>query len=182
MFRVYVESEQAVGWIHFEYIDLDSARTLKAFGPSDKEANFRIVESVYRPAIRSLKSANFGGFAIRTHFNISNHADRLIYVKSPCIEGDLSHRFFLHVTPVHLGDLAEVHKGLGLGVRDFNAFDGNTTTVMNKAVCILAVTLPEYDIRLIYTGQVTREVNDSGEVSWKGPNWEGKAVIEQDIQ
>lgn len=136
MFRVYVESEQAAGWIHFEYIDLDSAGTMKAFGPSDKEANFRIVASVYHPAIRSLKNANFGGFAIRSQFNVSIHADRLIYVKSPCIEGDLSHRFFLHVTPVHLSDLAERHKGLGFGVRDFNASDGNTTTVMNKKGCI----------------------------------------------
>ena len=33
---------------------------------------------------------------------------------------------------------------------------------MREEACIVEVALPEYDIRPIYTGQVTREVGDSG--------------------
>ena len=34
-------------------------------------------------------------------------------------------------------------------------------------------TLPEYELKHIFTGQVVRVENPSGEITWKGPVWEG---------
>ena len=59
--------------------------------------------------------------------------------------------------------------------------DNRIASVVTESGCIVATTLPERNIRVIYTGQVIRVESDSGEVSWKGPIWHGGAVIEHDV-
>ena len=44
---------------------------------------------------------------------------------------------------------------------------------MVEGGCLVVRSLPEYEIRHIYTGQVIREESPDGEVFWKGPVWEG---------
>ena len=176
-FWVLIESEQAAGWIPFESVSFDILRSMKEFKLVDVEIISRIMEDVVDPSIRSLLEAHFDSPAMRSLFDVYIHEDRLIYVKSPCSEGDLSHRFFLHITPVNMIDLAEEHMKHGFGVYDFYSSDKNVTAAMNENGCIVALALPEHDIQLIYTGQVIRVESAAGEVSWKGPIWEGKAII-----
>ena len=123
--------------------------------------------------IGSLHGVYFDSPAIRSLFNVYIHEDRLIYVKSPCSENDLSHLFFLHITPVHTRDLAEKHKQLGIGIFDFYSYQDDVGVAMNGDGCIVTRALPEYDIERIYTGQTIRVESPTGEVSWKGPIWDG---------
>ena len=123
--------------------------------------------------IGSLHGVYFDSPAIRSLFNVYIHEDRLIYVKSPCSENDLSHLFFLHITPVHTQDLAEKHKQLGIGIFDFYSYQDDVGVAMNGDGCIVTRALPEYDIERIYTGQTIRVESPTGEVSWKGPIWDG---------
>ncbi len=176
-FWVLIESEQAAGWIPFEYVTFDISRSMNEFELVDVDTISRIMEEVDDPAVRSLLDANFASPAMRALFDVYIHEDRLVYVKSPCSKGDLSHRFFLHISPVDLMDLAEEHVKHGFGVYDFYSSDENVTAAMNENGCIVALTLPEYDIQLIHTGQVIREESATGEVSWKGPIWDGAAIV-----
>ena len=114
---------------------------------------------------------------MRSLFNLYVHDDRLIYVKSPCSEEDFQNRFFLHITPVDAEDLSAAHVQHGFNVYDFNSYGENVAAEMNGAGCLVAYTLPEYEIKHIYTGQVIRVESADGQISWKGPVWEGSHTI-----
>ena len=123
--------------------------------------------------IRSLHVAQFGDPVMRSLYNVYVYDEWLIYVRGSCSQDDLSHRFFLHITPADANDLAEEHTQHGFNVYDFYASEENIGSVVRENVCIVAFPLPDYEIQHIYSGQVIREESPSGEVSWKGPIWEG---------
>ena len=123
--------------------------------------------------IRSLQVAQFGDPVMRSLHNVYVHAEWLIYVRGSCSQDDLSHRFFLHITPVDANDLAEEHTQHGFNVYDFYASEENIGKAVHENVCIVAFPLPDYEIQHIYSGQVIREESPSGEISWRGPVWEG---------
>ena len=181
-FYVLIESRQAAGWTPLEFVDFEIARRKREAASAEVEFIARIAAEVDDPAIRALRDVPFEGAAIRSLFDVYIHDDRLIYVKSPCSDDDLSDRFFLHITPVNLEDLAEEDKALGFGIFDFYATDSEIASFVTESGCIVATALPEHDIQAIYTGQVIRVENDSGEVSWQGPVWHGGAVIEHDLR
>ncbi len=131
------------------------------------------VREAASPMIRSLTDAKFGSPVMRSLFNVYVHEDKLVYVKSPCSEADISHRFFLHITPANTEDLAQENTQHGFNVYDFNASEDDVGTAVNRSGCIVAFPLPDYEIHHIYTGQVIREESPSGEISWRGPIWDG---------
>ena len=159
------------------YVNFDIARSMKELQLADVETISRIIEEVDDPTLGFLHDAHFESPAMHSLFDVYIDEDWLIYVKSPCTKGDLSHRFFLHISPVNVQDLAEEHSQLGFGIFDFYSSDPNVTAVINESGCVVARKLPEHDIQIINTGQVIRVESASGDVFWKGPIWDGAALI-----
>ena len=176
-FWVLIESDRAAGWIPFEKATFYYSRSLEEFELVDAAIVPRIMEDVDDSTLRSVLDAHFDRPAIRSLFDVYIQENRLIYVKSPCTKGDLSHRFFLHISPVNVQDLADEHSKFGFGIFDFYSSDPNVTAVINESGCVVARALPEHDIQIINTGQVIRVESASGDVFWKGPIWDGAALI-----
>lgn len=139
----------------------------------------KIIAEASDSVIRSLTDAHFESPAIRSLFNIYVHDGLITYVKSPCIGNDLSHRFFLHITPVSARDLAEGNEDFGFNVFDFNSSEENISATSHEDGCLVTRALPAYDIKHIYTGQVVRVESPDGEVSWEGPVWEGSHTFSE---
>ena len=133
----------------------------------------KIIAAADDPDIRLLKDVHFDSPPIRSTFTILVHDNRITYVKSPCTEKDLANRFFLHITPADANDLVEENENLGFNVLDFNSDEDGVSTTMHEDGCLVTRTLPEYELKHIFTGQVVRVENPSGEITWKGPVWEG---------
>ena len=131
-----------------------------------------IISAADDPLIRSLADAEFGSPAVRSLFSVYLHNNRITYVKSPCVSSDLDRRFFLHITPTDAGNLSEGNENLGFNVLDFNVGEENVGATMHEEGCIVTLTLPEHELKHIYTGQVIRVEEPNGEISWKGPVWE----------
>jgi len=125
------------------------------------------------PSVLSLQNARLDSPMIRSLFNVYVEDNRLTYLRGDCTEADLSHRFFLHITPANADDLAEESRQHGFNIYDFNASDEHVTTAVSDAGCIASYPLPAYDIKHVYTGQVIRDESPSGEISWRGPVWHG---------
>ncbi|GEM_PF-1204630 len=157
------------------YCQLDnSTRSIFSFDASEVCIDvFKIIGEVDDPMVRSLHGAEIGFPAMRSHFQIFIHENRLVYLRIPCSMHELRNRFFLNITPVHNEEVFEERKQFGFNVYDFNSFDEGVGSAMFEGGCLVARTLPEYEIRHIHTGQVIREESPDGEVFWKGPVWEG---------
>ena len=98
---------------------------------------------------------------VQSVFDVYMRDGSLIYVKEPCVRGDVSVRFFLHVTPVNVGDLPEERQEYGFDNLDFY-FSG--IGIVTDGRCVGVYALPEYEIESIGTGQFGEE---EGEV-WRG--------------
>ena len=104
--------------------------------------------------------------------NYSNET-RLIYFHRSCSQKDTEHRFFLHITPVHVNDLPDHRKQSGFDNLDFrfnDNFSDDSFTLVNNDTCIVVRYLPQYDIKQVQTGQFTPET---------GPLWEGEFTFGQ---
>ena len=134
---------------------------------------FSIIGEVDDPIVRALHGAEIGTPAMRSLFQIFIYENRLVYLKIPCSAHELRNRFFLHITPVHTEDVSQELRQFGFNVYDFNSFDEGVGSAVFEGGCLVARSLPEYEIKHIYTGQVIREESPDGEVFWKGPVWEG---------
>ncbi len=88
--------------------------------------------------------------AIRSDWDVYLIENTLVYVKEPCARADTEATFFLHLYPVDVKDLPDRRKKHGFDNLDFDfywfggVFDGG---------CTATVSLPEYDIARIGTGQ-----------------------------
>ena len=91
------------------------------------------VREAANPMIRSLNDAKFGSPIMRSLFNVYVHEDKLVYVKSPCSEDDISHRFFLHITPANTEDLAQENTQHGFNVYDFNSSEDYVGKLSTRA-------------------------------------------------
>ena len=110
---------------------------------------------------------------IRSNYDVYINETRLIYLHRSCSLTDFEHRFFLHITPVHLHDLPEDRKQSGFDNLDFSFkdnFSDHSFTLVNNDTCIVVRHLPQYDIKQIKTGQFTSET---------GPLWEGEFTFGQ---
>ena len=88
--------------------------------------------------------------AARSVFDLYLRDNRLIYRRQPCRPADTAAAFFLHLVPATAADLPPQRRQYGFDSRDFDFaqygrhFDGQ---------CLAAVTLPDYPIAEIKTGQ-----------------------------
>ena len=88
--------------------------------------------------------------ASRSVFDLYLRDNRLIYRRLPCQPADTAAAFFLHLIPVAAADLPPQRRQYGFDSRDFDFahygrhFDGQ---------CLATVTLPDYPIAEIKTGQ-----------------------------
>ena len=100
----------------------------------------------------------------RAVFDFYLKDNALFYAKEPCAPGDTAARFFLHIVPVNPEDLPAERQQWGVDNRDFDFsqagahFDGK---------CLATVSLPEYPIAAIRTGQFTPD----------GPVWETEFAV-----
>ncbi len=76
--------------------------------------------------------------------------DGLAYLREPCAEGDVDARFFLHIVPVDLADLAGDRREAGFENRDFGFAEGGAR-VGDR--CVVERGLPGYGIESVRTGQ-----------------------------
>ncbi len=103
------------------------------------------------------RSAVSGEPLARAAFDLYLDGDALVYAKQPCSPADTETRFFLHVAPERADDLPRGRRGHGfdnLGFEFFlrgGHFDGK---------CLARVTLPDYPIESIRTGQYLSGVGD----------------------
>lgn len=108
---------------------------------------------------------------IRSTFNIHLiplHNNTLMYTKTPCAKPDVSTPFFLHVIPIDINNLPISRRQLGFENYDFQ-FNSRGTIFADK--CLAIITLPDYDIASIRTGQFNPD--DSATL------WQEETIISQ---
>ena len=87
---------------------------------------------------------------VRSEFDLYIDGGTLYHVKEPCVEEDTATRFFLHVVPEDENDLPGYRREHGFDNLDFG-FDERGVVFDGK--CAAAVSLPQYGIAGIVTGQ-----------------------------
>ena len=97
--------------------------------------------------------------AVRAEFDLYLDEGKLYYFREPCERTDTAARFFLHVVPENLDDLPEARRQHGFDNLDFD-FGGRGVVFDGK--CAAAVSLPQYGIARIVTGQF-----DAGGRMWQ---------------
>ena len=90
---------------------------------------------------------------VHAHFDLYLDDRSLIYFKEGCSREDFERRVFLYVQPVHNFELPGIRKSIGNDILDF--FPARQGVRMNGE-CLAIAPLPEYDIKLITTGQYDR--------------------------
>ena len=78
----------------------------------------------------------------------------LVYAKRPCAQEEVGERFFLHVVPVDPGDLPAGRRASGFDNLDFWFVEYGLHW---QGACLAAVTLPDYPIARLGTGQYTED-------------------------
>lgn len=88
----------------------------------------------------------------RAVFNVyvDGDARRLVYAKEPCSPADASPRFFLHIAPERRSDLPDDRREFGFENRGFDFLLRGT---LSDGECVAAVSLPDYPIASVRTGQ-----------------------------
>ena len=106
----------------------------------------------------SIVSGGFGEPVLRSTFDIHLELEgaTLTYLKEPCVAEDVAAEFFLHVVPRNEADLPAVRRRLQ------SSFDNLDFTFSRKGAiwdgkCLGVVTLPDYEIARIRTGQFIRD-------------------------
>ena len=125
------------------------------FGPGAGEpwgATFPFNQDARRLAYANAASAEP---TVRSEFNIyvDDQARALTYVKAPCGASDVDLPFFLQVTPSRIDDLPPERRGAGF--EDWG-FDFRLRGVVFDDKCAARVSLPEYEIAGVRTGQWIR--------------------------
>jgi len=90
---------------------------------------------------------------IRSVFDVYHKGRELTYVKEPCCGVEATQRFFLHIIPADMNNLPDDRKQYG-----FDNFDldfGRYGARFDEKVCLVTISLPDYDIAYIRTGQFT---------------------------
>ena len=95
----------------------------------------------------------------RAVFNvyIDGEAQRLVYAKEPCSPADVSPRFFLHFAPERRSDLPDDRREFGFENRGFDFLLRGT---LSDGECVAAVSLPDYPIASVRTGQYVSGVGE----------------------
>ena len=96
----------------------------------------------------------------RATFDVYLEDGTLTYIKNPCVRADTEAPFFVHVVPLHRGDLPIYRRRAGMEALDFRfgASKRSWRTVAGDifdGVCMATLELPDYPITNIGTGQYT---------------------------
>ncbi len=113
------------------------------------------------PAVRAANEALVSAYeavvsgvpAIRSDFDVYLSEDTLTYAKEPCARADTEAKFFLHLQPVDVNDLPDHRRRHGYDNLDFGFYERG---VIFDGRCMATVSLPEYAIARISTGQYVR--------------------------
>ena len=116
-------------------------------------------------AIEALAQARAAGALVgRSEFEVYLDEGQLIYAREPCRPADVAAPFFLHVIPVHEGDLPDERRQYGFDNLDFAYSEHGE---MAGEQCIAMVPLPAYGIAGINTGQLIPEGDERGQRLWE---------------
>ncbi len=113
----------------------------------------------YIAAYESIAAGELGASAY-SDFGVYWDDGRVIYLREPCVAGDIGERFLLHIFPSDAGDLPAEWMGRGFVNADFEfaeygaLFDGK---------CVGIAPLPDYGIERIRAGQYVK----GGDVVWR---------------
>ena len=88
--------------------------------------------------------------AARSEFDVYIAEGKLYYLKEPCVRTDTAARFFLHIVPEAVDDLAAARRQHGFDNLDFGF---GARGVIFDGKCAADVPLPQYGIARITTGQ-----------------------------
>ena len=99
-----------------------------------------------------------GAPAAHGPFDVYFSGGRLTYDRAPCRPADVKPTFLLHLFPVDPNALPEQWQSYGHENRDFNFLEQGGALLESR--CLVSVTLPDYDIASIHTGQYS----DSGQL------------------
>ena len=107
------------------------------------------------PADPALRRADYAALSqeqpiLRDAFDLYLQDNRLLYLRETCVAADTAAGFFLHIIPEDVADLPAEQQAAGFANRDF-AFAQRGAHFDGK--CLAAVSLPDYPIREIRTGQ-----------------------------
>ena len=111
--------------------------------------------NLYPPAAPDTLRSTYAALAgrqpdTRSNFDLYLLDNRLIYLRETCAAADMAAGFFLHILPVDVADLPADRRMAGFANLDFafnrygGSFDGK---------CLAAVSLPDYPIAALRTGQ-----------------------------
>lgn len=126
--------------------------------PAGSGPRLSLTDAVLRRASRAvLPSAIAAGSIFEIY--AGEDGKHLIYLRRECRGQDANARFFLHVRPVRVTDLADDRRVRGFDTFDF---DFGQTGIRADGACLAFARLPEYGIARVTTGQYA-----SGKVLWK---------------
>ncbi len=131
-----------------------------AAAPEPFEKDYYLAQELELTGFRALQASLDGRRrAAAGVFDLYLAGDRLMYAKEPCARADVRARFFLHVFPASADDLAS-DGDLASGSRE-QGFDNLDfwfwwQGVLWDGACLAAVTLPDYAIAGLRTGQFIR--------------------------
>ena len=102
---------------------------------------------------------------MRNGFDVYLTDDKsLLYIREPCLDGDISGEFFIHVVPEDTKYLPEHRMRYGFDNLDFIFVDHG---IRYDQKCAAEIKLPGYDIASIFTGQFTE----------RGPIWQASSTL-----
>lgn len=111
-------------------------------------------ESAFGAGAAVPQSIPSGEPAARGVFDVYVDGGRLAYVKEQCRQADTEAPFFLILVPERVSDLPEASAADGFEQFDFEFFSRGRAV---DGKCIASVSLPEYAVAGVRTGQRTRE-------------------------
>ena len=92
---------------------------------------------------------------VRAAFDIYRRGGALLYHRETCSPADVATRFFLHIVPIDPARLPPQRAQYGFDNRDFHFY--HTSSTHYDGQCAAYITLPDYPIAQIRTGQFTPE-------------------------
>ena len=108
----------------------------------------------------SIVSGGFGEPVLRSTFDIHLEGATLTYLKEPCVAEDVAAKFFLHVVPRNEADLSAVSRRYQSNFNNLD-FTFSRKGAIWDGKCLGVVTLPDYEIARISTGQFIRDPGGS---------------------
>ena len=115
--------------------------------------NYAVRSDLYRSTYESIAGGGHGAPAARSIFDVYFAGNTLTYLKEPCAAGDVRPRFFLHVVPKDSADLLAGGNTAERPIFDNLDFSFPDRGVILNGKCLAVVTLPNYRINHVRTGQ-----------------------------